>query len=169
MKAADIIKKYKLKEKKWTHKGFHGVLHFFFAVGEEAVKPLYDYYKDTYELTVFFFHDNYGDWYWNNADMERLAQSFIDDVNKNPRVLEDLLDEWHQRIKLFNQIMRKINETDLSKISNQQLLDLYNEWYQAYIEEYSIAIGFQDAVSMDDTEYSYVYFKITHMWFLNII
>jgi hypothetical protein len=34
MQADEIINKYVLDKRTWTHKGFHGVLHFFFAVGD---------------------------------------------------------------------------------------------------------------------------------------
>ena len=143
-----IIKKYQLDKKTWTHKGLHAVLHYFFPVGEEAVRPLFDFFGDTYECTIFFIHDNYMDWYWQTESMDRLRKKFIEKVNTNPDYLQKLLKEWHRRIERFNEVMRKIDQTKLSALSDHGLLTLYNQWYQAYLAEYGLAIGIQDGFSM---------------------
>lgn len=148
MKAQEIIKKYKLDEKKWTNKGFHGILHFYFPVGEQAIKPLRKYYGDSHTITVFYFSNNYGDWYWNDEDMTRLRESFIKKVNKNPKILTKLVKDWHARLSLLNNVMRQIDKTDLSKLSDTKLMDLYYKWYNSYLDEYGISIGIQDAFSM---------------------
>jgi phosphoenolpyruvate synthase/pyruvate phosphate dikinase len=159
MKALQAIKKHSLLKKTWTHKGFHGVLHYFFVVGEQPLRTLQEFYGDSHKISVFFFHDNYGEWYWNNEDMVRLRKSFIKKVHKNPKILEKHLNEWHKRVDKFNICMRKIDKTDLSKLSNNALLKLYNEWYQLYLAEYGIAIGIQDAFSMHAEDFLAPHFK----------
>jgi len=153
MNAQDIIKKYKLDQKTWTQKGFHGVLHYFFPVGEEALKPLYQYWGDTYDLALFFFHDNLGEWYWDNAGLVKMRNSFVNAVNKNPKTLSNLLKEWEKRIVKFNKIMVQVDKTNFTACSNQELLKLYHLWYNAYLQEYGIAIGFQDAFSMTEGDF----------------
>ena len=159
MKAKEIIKKYRLDKKTYTHKGFHGNLFFFFPVGEQALKPLKKYYGDSHKITIFFFKNNYGDWHWNNEDMVRLRNSFIDKMNKNPRTLKKLLEDWHKKLYIFNKIMKKIDRTDIAKLSDSKLLSLYYEWYNAYIDEYGIAIGIQDAFSMHAENFLIPHFK----------
>jgi phosphohistidine swiveling domain-containing protein len=159
MDADSIIKKYELNRKTWTTKGFHGILHFFFVVGEQAVKPLMKYYGDCHKITVFAFHDNYCDWYWNNEDMVRLRKSFIEKVNKNPKVLDKLLDDWHKRVEVFNEIMKEVDGINLSKLSDDKLLDWYNKWYGSYLSEYGISIGIQDAFSMQAEDFLEPYFR----------
>jgi len=159
MRQKEIIEKYKLKSKEWTHKSFHGVLHFFFPVGEQAIKPLKKYYGDCHKITVFYFKDNLGDWYWNNEDMIRLRKSFIKKVNRNPQVLSRLMNDWRQRLKRFEKIMREINRTDMARLSDQTLLSLYQKWYQAYLNEYALAIGIQDSFSMHADDFLFPYFE----------
>ncbi len=159
MKAEEAIVKYDLNKKTWMHKGFHGILHFFFAVGEQPIKPLKGWYGDGYKITVFFFHDNLGEWYWNNEDMIRLRKSFIEKVNKDQTIMQNLLDEWNRRIARFNKVMDKIDKTDLTTYSDNALLKLYYEWYNAYLTEYGIAIGIQDAFSMHAEDFLLSYFK----------
>ncbi len=142
------LKKYRLEEKTWTRKGFHGIVHYLFPVGEQALKPLKDYYGDSYKITVFFFKGTYGEWYWNDEDMVRLRKSFIKKVDENPAILKKLIRDWHLRLVKFDKIMEEIDAIDLSQLSNHKLLSLYKKWYEAYLQEYGISIGIQDAFSM---------------------
>lgn len=159
MNAQDIIKKYKLTKHTWTHKGMHSNLHYFFPVGVEPVKPLFDYFGDSYSFTIFFVHERYMDWYWNDQEMTRLRESFIKKVNEDSNFLTNWLDEWHKRIAKFNQIMNKIDETNLEKLSENDLFNLYKEWFEAYIQEYGLAIGIQDAFSMHADRFLIPHFK----------
>lgn len=159
MNANDVIKKYKLENKEWTHKNIHGVLHFFFPVGEEPIKPLLKYFGDCHKITVFYFKNNIGEWYWNNEEMVRLRKKFIEKTNVNPKLPYKLCNDWHKRIEKFNKIMRTIDKTDLTKLSNLELLKLYYKWYNAYLDEYGIAIGIQDAFSMHADDFLMPHFK----------
>ncbi len=159
MEASEAVNVYDLKRKTWTHKSCHGILHYFFVVGEQPLRTLLDFYGDSHNITVFFFHDNIGEWYWCNEDMIRLRKSFIEKVHRNPAVLQNHLDEWHKRIGIFNKCMLKIDKTNLRILSNNKLLELYKEWYQKYLAEYGISIGIQDAFSMHAEYFLMPYFK----------
>ncbi|MFH1276270.1 MAG: PEP-utilizing enzyme [Candidatus Woesearchaeota archaeon] len=144
----EIINKYKLDQKTWVHKGLQSVLHYFFPVVEQPIKPLLNYFGDCYDVGIFFVHDNYTEWYWHKESMDRLRKKFIAKVNEEPRYLQQLLDEWHKRIKRFDKIMQEVDTKEVSKLSDEELLKWYDKWYQAYLAEYGIAIGIQDAFSM---------------------
>lgn len=159
MDASGIIKKYRLDEKKWTNKGFHGILHFFFPVGEEPIKPFRRYYGDSHKLIVFYFHDNYGEWYWNDEDMIRLRESFVKKVDKNPKILTKLVNDWHKRLKILNDISAKIEKTSISGLSDKGMMDLYYRWYDAYLDEYCLAISLQDPFSMHADRFLYPHFE----------
>jgi phosphohistidine swiveling domain-containing protein len=159
MDVNSIIQKYSLNKRTWTHKGFHGVLHFFFAVGEQALKPMHDYFGDSHSITVFYFSEDLGHWYWCSEDMVRLRKSFIKKANDNPKILDQLKKEWYQRLALLEEIMERIDRADFSKLSNNTLLSLYQEWYAAYIAEYGIAIGYQDSFSMHAQDFLFPHFS----------
>ncbi|MBU0536051.1 MAG: hypothetical protein KKE20_03735 [Nanoarchaeota archaeon] len=80
--------------------------------------------------------------------MTRLRRSFIAKVNKDPKILSKLKNDWHKRLRIFDKIMKKIDGFDLSKLSDDLLIDVYYEWYAAYLNEYGLAIGIQDSYSM---------------------
>ncbi len=159
MNFSAIVNKYSLDHKTWTHKGFHGILHFFFAVGEQALKPMHTYFGESHSITVFYFSRDLGHWYWCSEDMIRLRKSFIKKVHDNPALLDTLKKEWHDRLVLLNKIAHRVDTTDLSKLDNDALLSLYQEWYAAYLAEYGIAIGYQDAFSMHAQDFLFPHFS----------
>lgn len=148
MDANAIIKKYQLDKKSWTFKGFHGILHTFFPVGQTALKPLLNYYGDSFKIALFFIKKDYVSWYWNEEDMTRLRTDFIERANKNPNFLKQHLKDWQSQLKIFHQAMKKVDKTDLSKLSDQELIDLYQEFYQAYLAEFCQVMAIEDAFSM---------------------
>lgn len=145
--AEDIIRRYNLDKSTWTNKGFHGVLHTFFPVGQSPLVPLRKYYGDSHTICVFFFQDDLGNWYWNDRDMKRLRDSFIAKVNKRPTFLKTWLALWHRLLKRFQQVLPAC-DVDLTGLSDLELLNLYKKFNAAYTEEYGVAIGIQDAFSM---------------------
>ena len=159
MNADEIINCYSLNKKTWTHKGFHGILHFFFAVGEQALNPMKKYYGNSHTITVFYFSNNLGDWYWCNEDMVRLRKWFIKRAYENPAMLTKLKKDWHISLKRLNEIIKTIDTTDLSALDNNELLGIYNKWYYAYLEEYGIAIGIQDSFSMHAQDFLLPHFS----------
>ncbi len=152
MNANDIIRKYNLDKSTWTNKGFHGVLHTFFSAGEEAILPLKRHYGDCFHTTIVFFKENYVNWYWNDNDAKRLRESFIKKVNKSPKFLDQWVALWERLGKKFQKEYKRC-EQDLAKLPDRKLLKLYKTFYDAYIEQYSVAIGIQDAFSMHADEF----------------
>lgn len=148
MKAQEVIQKYLLKDRSWTYKGFHGLLHTFFPVGEEPLNSLKNFYGDSFNITLFFVTEDYVNWYWNDEDMIRLRESIVKKVNDNPKFLDKFLEKWHSLVKVFEKEIKKCEKADFSELSDKELLELYDKFYEAYINEYSIAIGLQDPFSM---------------------
>lgn len=159
MNAQEVIQKYQLDKQSWTYKGLQGVLHFYFPVGEMPFKPLRKYYGDSHTMIVYHIKNNFVDWYWNNEDMTRLRTSFIEKVQKDPKTLNRLMKDWKKRLKRFDSIMKKIDDMNFSRSSTKYLLKVYNQWYQTYLDEYSIAIGLQDPFSMHADEFLLPHFK----------
>jgi len=147
MKVQEIISKYHLENQSWTHKGFHSVLHTFFPVGEEQILPLKKHFGIGHTMTIFFLKDNYLNWYWNDASMETIRTEFIKRVHANPKYLINWLSLWKKLLKKFIVAYKKC-DCDLSKLSDKKILVLYKQFYEAYIDHYSIAVGIQDPFSL---------------------
>ncbi len=148
MDVNNIIEKYNLTALKFTQKGFHGILHTFFPVQETCFEKFKEVYGESITFTAFFVKENYVSWYWNDEDLIRTRTSFIEKVNENPIFLSDYLLKWHSLVKLFDKAIERVEQTLLAKLSNEELLSLYSEFYNAYITEYGVAIIPQDGFSM---------------------
>lgn len=153
MGAKEAIKKYGLSSKTWTQKGTHAVLHYYFPVAEEPITPLRDYFGDGYELCTFFISENFARWSWNDEDMVRLREKFVALANKDPKVIPKLRSDWGERLKEFDKMITKIKPEYLLRLNDDKLLKEYSRVYQAYIQEYGISIGIQDAFSMQSDRF----------------
>jgi phosphohistidine swiveling domain-containing protein len=155
----EINRKYSLDKREWVHKGFHGVLHYFFSVGEQALKPMQEYYGQACSITAFFLHDNFGEWYWEANDLRRLRNWFLDQMRIDPTFLEKFLQDWEGRLRTFDAVMERIDDTNFSALSDDELLKLYGEWHHTYLQEYGISIAIQDAFSMQADEFLIPHFE----------
>lgn len=133
---------------RFTHKGFHGVLHTFFPVAQAPLQPLRNQYGDCFSHTLFFVHDDYVEWYWDSDEMDRIGRGVIEKASKNRGFLPRLLRQWHELIREFESQIRLVQKTDLSALTDEQLLSLYAQFYDAYVEEFGLALGLQDPFSM---------------------
>jgi phosphohistidine swiveling domain-containing protein len=154
----DLIKKYSLDSSTWTYKGFHGVLHTFFPVGQTG-PAMKSFFGDGSKITIFFITDDYVHWYWNDNDLTRIREKFLARLKKDKNYLEKLKKEWEIKIKDFNGVIRKIDKINLQKLSNENLSSLYDDFYARYINEFKYFMTIGDAVSMHADRYLVPEFK----------
>ena len=148
----ELIKKYKLDKSTWTHKGFHGVLHTFFAVGH-SVFLTKDFFGDSVSIVLYFIKDNYVNWYWNDDDLIRIRELFFKRLKQDPNYLDSLQQKWEENIKIFDSVIAKVHSINLSKLSDKDLSKLYMEFYDAYTREFAYFMALGDAISMHADRY----------------
>jgi len=133
---------------RFTHKGFHGVLHTFFPVAQAPLQPLFNQYGDCFQHTLFFVHDDYVEWYWDADEMDRIGRDVTEKAQKSRSFLPRLLRQWHGLVRKFEQQIHQVEKTDVCTLSDTQLLSLYAQFYDAYVEEFGLALSLQDPFSM---------------------
>ncbi len=138
----------KESRQRWTHKGFHGVLHTFFPVAHAPLEPLQRQYGDCFKRTLFFVHDDYVEWYWDADEMDRLGRNVIERASQNPNFLRRMQRQWHGLVRQFEKQIHAAEKADLATLSNAELLGLYAQFYDAYVAEFGLAISLQDPFSM---------------------
>lgn len=147
-----FIKKYKLDESTWTYKGFHGILHTFFPVGQTGF-PMKKFFGDSAKITLFFVKNNYTHWYWNDDDLTRVRNLFLKRIKSNPKYLKNLETKWQIARNIFDKVIAKVERIDLSSLSDKKLLSLYKEFYDKYLAQFSYFMVLGDAVSMHADRY----------------
>ncbi|MBI5225688.1 hypothetical protein HY994_00430 [Candidatus Micrarchaeota archaeon] len=143
-----MIEKRGLQTGRFTHKGFHGILHTFFPVAEAPLLPLKGQYGDCFKRTLFFVHDDYVEWFWDAEEMDRIGRNVIEHATQNRSFLPRLLRQWHGLVRNFEHQIHAVQLADLSALSDADLLSLYAKFYHAYTAEFGLALSLQDPVSM---------------------
>lgn len=151
------IKKFENQE--WVDKSFHGVLHYVHVAGEIETTPFKEFFGDYHKILFYTVKNHIWDWHWNKNEMRRIRDEFIARVNKNPNYLQELLDLWHSKSKLLEENYKKIDQIDFIKLSNDDVIKLYDNLYQAYKDEYCLAIPIQDPFSMLSEEFLLPHFQ----------
>lgn len=153
MNAHEIIAKYSLDKDAWTYKGFHAILHTFFPVAHNGFGTTKRHGGVGCTKIVFFVKDRYVHWYWNKTDMKKLREIVIANVKKDKDFLKKLRKKWTGLLKKFDRVMQKIDKTDLKKLSDKDLLVLYDRFYARYLDEFGVVMAPMDAFSMHTDEF----------------
>lgn len=145
---SEFIQKYQLHARTYTPKMFHGVPYSFFVLGGMPILPMERHYGDCYPLTLFFFSDGLGKWYWDDAEMLRIGRGFIDTILKDPEFLEVFIQKWLKLRHDFEGAYAGVTEAYVRDLSDADLIERLERIHAAYTEQYGIAIGVQDPFSM---------------------
>ena len=148
MNAQNIVKQYGLDKDAWTYKGFHAILHTFFPVAHNGFATTKKHWGAGCTKIVFFVKDRYVHWYWNNADMKKLRETVIANVRNDKNFLKQLRKKWLGLLKKFDEVMKRIDKTNLKKMSDKGLIELYDEFYAKYLDEFGVVMASMDAFSM---------------------
>lgn len=148
----DLVKEYKLDQSTWTYKGFHGVLHPFFPVGETGI-AMQDFFGDSSTVTLFFVQNNYVHWYWNDNDLTRIRNEFLERLKKDKNYLKKLQAEWQGAIRNFDRTIKEVEAANLSRFLNEELCTLYDRYYKDYVKEFKYFMVLGDAISMHADRY----------------
>lgn len=143
----NLVRTYALDDSTWTHKGFHGVLHTFFPVGQTG-PAMKDFFGDASKITILFVKDDYVHWYWNDNDLNRIREEFLNRIRENSNYLEKLKKEWKKKIKSFDNTILKIDKTNLQELSDKELSALYDDFYKCYVDQFKYFMVLGDAISM---------------------
>ncbi len=156
--AANLIEKYHFNDSTWTYKGFHGVLHTFFPVGQ-GCPELKKHFDDGSNISLFFAQDDYIHWFWNDNDLTRIRELFLERLAKNKNYLEELKAEWRIHETSFKESIEKVEATDLSLLSDSELSGLYEDFYTKYVNEFRYFLTLGDGISMHADRYLIPEFK----------
>lgn len=143
-----FISKYQLSGRDYVAKGFHGVLFYFFPVGEMPILPMKRQYSDFYPLSLFFVSNNLVEWQWEGGKMLAIGKNFIQHMLAEPLALEPFIQTWVDLRQTFLNACEGVTSVALQPLSDKELMEKFYQIYNAYLEQYGIAVGIQDPFSM---------------------
>jgi len=118
-----------------------------------VVRGIFETKKFPSKIGLFFATNDYIHWYWNDNDLTRIRNLFFKRLKNNPNYLKEIKADWHKKLKKIDTIIAKLHKTNLSKLPNNKLADLYSQYYQLYLDEFGEFMALGDAISMHADRY----------------
>jgi len=144
----------KIKGKKlWIQEG-PGCLHLVWHVGVCATRIL----KERNELYIDFIlaliKDNMFTWAYDEKSMIKIGDQMVENENKDPDYTKKLIKIWESDAKEYYKLCKKLDNTNLSELTDAKLSEHYTEFINSYQKEYSIAmltdmIGYYSEINLD--------------------
>jgi len=128
-----------IREPKWWTQEAPMVpqLCFEWAIGFGRTK---EFYKPYYEVAVFVGKGDYG---WQALEEERcvaMARAIHEKFQEDRRYLDGPMNEWKKRWEDMKGKWGRVAETELTDLSNNELADLYQQYYEQYISVFTPAL-----------------------------
>lgn len=122
----------------WYHQLFDGSPMYLYPVAEAETRVEERKIPGTEALVrMCFFENGSADWYLDMRDVHRGAQAVIDEAYKNPHLPEDLVAAWKDDEDTFEHFFYSFLEKDLSALSDEELLALFQEYTELFINRLS--------------------------------
>ncbi len=107
----------------------------------------------TYKFILAFTKNNMFLWSTHEPDLIELSEKILENEKKDPDYTKKLIADWEVRVKKYYGFCDKLDKTDMSKLSDKELGNLFSEFNNVYFEEYAIpiladAVGFFGEVEM---------------------
>ncbi|MDO8553816.1 MAG: PEP-utilizing enzyme [Candidatus Micrarchaeota archaeon] len=149
METTEFISRFTLDKREWVEKGLAGTPYFSYVYMDCCTRVAKITGGEAHSITMTFFSNDFTRFHYDRASMINLRNSLINKVNDNLSYLKNLENSWLVLLKDLDKTHHKIDITDISKLSKQELFDLYNEFYEKYVAEYDVSLIYQDSFSMD--------------------
>ncbi len=141
MKTPKFTKKefWGIKNPKWWHQETTAVfqLSYPWMIGFVTLQK---YFKKGYEVAIIPLRECYG---WHFLDEKKsieLAQHVISEYQKDHQYIQKIINTWRTYKQQMERYFKRIDSTDLTKLTNQELLQLYDSYLEVYIEEFTPAL-----------------------------
>ena len=125
--------------KLWIQEG-PGALHYAWYPGYATTVVMAKQHEFSYKFNLTMVKDGMFIYSYNEPDLMRLGDLVKAKHKKDPGYTQKLIKIWQKRVDLMYNLGKKIDKTDLTKISDEELAKLFEKYTKLYNEEYAIPI-----------------------------
>lgn len=125
------------KGRKWYHQRFDGSPYFLHIIAEAEIKPEKRKGNGNNYVHYCFYSEGKADWYIEMGDIKRIYTDVINRGKKNPNISKEYIKNWKKDQELFYKKCVEVGKLDLSKLSDEELIKLHNEFLQIIINKNS--------------------------------
>lgn len=119
-----------IQGKKWYHQRFDGSPHFLTLIS--LAELISESRKFNCHFTSHFglFENDKADWYIDVEDINRVSSWVISLGLKTPHFSKQWMKKWGDSMNDFYQFCYEVDRTNLRKLSNRDLEDIYEKYYK---------------------------------------
>jgi len=123
--------------KPWVQEG-GGKYHYLWYVYISAVKELSKQHDFSFTFIFTVIRDEVFRYGYDENEMFRIGDLVLAEETKDPEYNKKLMVKWEPIIKRYYQICKEIDDTNLTKLSDKNISDLYKKFSKRYVEEYAL-------------------------------
>ena len=125
------LNKNNLKGKKWYHQRFDGAPYLISAIADNELRDEVRKRRvgGVHTTRICFFENDRADWYLLMDDIEKTTNTMLRLSQKERHLSKALLKQWEADDKTFYRKCKIIEKTDLSKLSDEELMALHDNHY----------------------------------------
>ncbi|MFC1769083.1 PEP-utilizing enzyme [Nanoarchaeota archaeon] len=124
--------------KKWYHQRFDGCPYFIHFIAEaEIVTHMDRKKKGSFNVHYCFFKEGTADWYIDMVEIKDIYSWIIDEGKNDIHFSKTIIKKWDKDQDLFYKKCAEVGKNDLSKLKDEGLMKLHDDFLQIAINKNS--------------------------------
>lgn len=122
-----------IEKETWYRQRFDACPHFMFFLGDAHISNIqHTDYPFGQRITYAGFSKNRADWYHGLEELEYTASKIIELSKQNKHISKEMIKSFLPWQEKFYNACQELKNTDLSKLNNEKLLEVYNNFAEIY-------------------------------------
>lgn len=142
-----------LANRDWYEKNSAAYLHPLSVVGLGCVLILHQRVRNTFRFGIIFAKHQRTSWFWDGRDIVRLRKYILRLAITRPEKIKKWKQEWLKDWRVFKAVVRRLEQIDIKKLSDSELLAQYQELINAYVTANSLPYLVDSFLSTGDTDW----------------
>lgn len=94
------------------------------------------HFKEVMTITTNFWQE----WFWRQDDLESVRQWLVSEIKKDFKFAKTLVAKWKQNMRRHERNLKRVENLNLRKCTDQELVLEFRKFYNDYLETSSIAV-----------------------------
>jgi len=126
------------KGKEWYHQRFDGAPYFMHYIAEgETARHVERKKGGDFTVHFCFYDEGKADWYILMDDIKKVTNAVIEASKKDPQIGKTFIKIWQKDEDLFYNTCIEVGKTNLSKLSNAELIKLHDKFAEITLNKNS--------------------------------
>ncbi len=130
----------------WFRWEREAAIHLLYPTLEGSMKPLKEFSGYGFPTTILIFKNGIVTWCVKNTEFYNLGAKLLN-IYKDENKQQAMVEEIAKRLEILQGVEKEVDQVDISNLTNEQLVDLYNKLHDVFINYYGIG-AIQEPLAM---------------------